>query len=262
MNGAPGRALPVLRACLATRADPRPGDWSALGDLREVLQLPAVRQAGLLAQLLHAAGLAGVELDPALRSRLRAARAHEELRLEATAQACREALAADVVVLRGVALAHTVYDEPALRHCHDIDLLVPAGAGVTRHASGFPVARHTSLLRHRRIGVEDVATVDAMIAGVAARVLDASGALVHVCAHAASGGAAHSPLWAIDAGLLIRRGPDWDQVVERAREWRCARVTGSALGWLQRDLGVAVPGEVVRELRTLRLLRRRPAARH
>jgi hypothetical protein len=197
-----------------------------------------------------------VELIPGLRSRLRAARLHEDLRIPATARACREALGGDVVVLRGIALAYTVYDDPALRHCHDLDLLVRAGAGREQHEDGFPVSRHLSLFAPWRLGVgfDDVAadTVPTAVAGTAARVLPPAEAVVHTCAHAATLGIPHSPLWAVDAALLVRRTPelDWDRVAARARGWRCAGVVADALSWLRREVGVAVPAQCVRDLRT------------
>jgi hypothetical protein len=204
----PAGALAAVGACLATRQDPRAEDWAALENIRDVLRQRDVRRAGLMPQLLQAATEAGVRLDPTLRSLCRAARAHEELRIAAMAPTCRRAVGVmegDAVVLRGVALGHTVYAHPALRHCHDLDLLVPAAS------------------------------------------------LLDVCVQAATHGPPRSPLWCIDAALLIRSGPlDWDRAVSRAREWRIAGHAAITLSWLRERLGIPVPLEVVRALRPRR----------
>lgn len=251
MTRPPREALALLRACLATREDPREDAWAELGDPIAVLRIDAVRRAGLMAQLLHAATLAGVTLDSGVRSRLRAARVHEDLRLAATAPACRAAIDDGPIVLRGVAFAHTIYDEPALRHCHDLDLLVGEGAGTTVHEGGFPVSRHRSLLLRVAVGVDDVDTVGARVAGMPARVLAPADALVHTCAHAVTHGVPGSPLWPLDAALLVRGTPalDWDRVAGRAIAWRCAADVGSALDWLRRRLAVPVPPSLPRDLR-------------
>lgn len=253
----PAEALDLIRACLATREQPRLEAWATSGEFAGVLRQPVVKRAGLMPQLLHAAQLAGVELEAGLQSACRAARFHEELRLAAVAAACRDALTeapAQAIVLRGVALGHTVYDHPALRHCHDLDLLVASEPGSTSHRTGFPISRHVSLFE--RAGVEvswaDVApdSVWAEVAGVPTRVLDPADALVHVCAHASGAGQPHSLLWTIDAALLIDRFStlDWDRVVERAGAWQVASEVYYGLAFLDRRLDVAVPDRARRAL--------------
>lgn len=246
----PAEACDLLRACLATRERPRREAWAALAGSWELLRDPVIRRAGLMAQLAHASELAGIELDPEVRSMLRTARVHEELRLEALAPACREHLEGvdrDAIVLRGLALSHTVYDDPALRHCHDLDLLVPGPGGQELHPSGLPISRHVSLFGPGAPPVlwAEVSggAVEAEVAGAAARVLPAPEALVHVCVHGSHRGWAHSPLWCLDAALLIRRSPalDWDRVVRRARDWAVAAPAHRALRWLRDGLGVEVP---------------------
>jgi hypothetical protein len=258
-------ALAVVRACLATREDPRAEDWAALGDIRGVLRQPDVRRAGLMPQLLHAATEASVALDPTLRSLCRAARAHEELRIAALTPTCRHAVAATqsgAIVLRGVALGHTVYAHPALRHCHDLDLLVPDGEDASFEDGGFPVSRHRRLFAGEpaHIPWADLleATIEIQIAGVAARVLEPATSLLDVCVQAATHGPPRSPLWCIDAALLIRSGAlDWDRAVSRAREWRIAGHAGTTLSWLRERLGIPVPLDVVQALRPRRWWRPR-----
>jgi hypothetical protein len=258
-------AVAAIGACLATREDPRADDWASLGNIRGVLRQPDVRRAGLMPQLLHAATEAGVTLDPALRSLCRAARAHEELRIAALTSTCRRAVAAThsgAIVLRGVALGHTVYAHPALRHCHDLDLLVPDGEDASFEDGGFPVSRHRRLFADERAHVSCAdlleATIEIRIAGVDARVLEPATSLLDVCVQAATRGPPRSPLWCIDAALLIRSGGlDWDRAVSRAREWRIAGHAAATLSWLRERLGIAVPLDVVRALRPRRWLRPR-----
>jgi Uncharacterised nucleotidyltransferase len=254
VNRPAAAAVVVVRACLATADDPRPDAWRAVRDAPELLRLDPIRRAGLLPQLLQAATLAAASLPPQLRSRFRAAHVHEELRTKAAVAACQDALVAEeVIVLRGVALAHTVYDAPPLRHCHDLDLLGAGADGTTEHPSGFPISRHRSLFAHRSVGIEAVLAdaVNTEIAGVPARVLHPADALVHGCVHALTLGIPDSPLWALDCALVVRRTEalDWTRVISRASEWSSAHTVARALGWLRRDLGVPVPASVVRRLR-------------
>ncbi len=273
----PRNALDLIRACLATGEHPRLDAWAALGDTSAVLRTPIVKRAGLMPQLLYAADLAGVELEGSFRSACRAATTHEELRIAVFAPACRDALteaATEAIVLRGVAFGHSVYDRPALRHCHDFDMLVPDGPGSVAHPTGFPISRHVSLFDP---AVAQVSWADVVshsttteIAGVQARVLDPVDALVHVCVHAATIGQPHNPLWCVDAGLLIKRftALDWERVVERASEWKKPAETYYALAFLREKLDVPVPEKALaavaprlpRARRRARTERRRAAA--
>jgi hypothetical protein len=198
-----------------------------------------------------------------LRSLCRAARVHEELRLAALGPSLGNALAAlggRPVVLRGVALGHTVYDHPALRHCHDIDLLVPRDAVTAIGDGGFPVSGHRRLLAVApvQVGWAEVLgqTIEIHVEGVTAHALSPSIELIGVCVHAATSGRPHSLLWTIDAALLIRAGNvAWEGVVNQAREWRVDSHAAKTLAWLRAHLDVPVPPEVVAALRTRR---RRP----
>jgi len=208
-----------------------------LGDIVTVLKDAEVQRAGLLALLLHAAEESGAELDSSLRGRLRAARLHADLRLEMVSPAVRDTLAGEPgMALRGIALAHTVYPHPALRHCHDLDLLTPVSNEATVHGSGFPISRHTSLFATRDVGWRDIegCTVDVDIAGVPTRVLQPTDALVHVCAHAAARGRSQSPLWCLDAAMLLRAGVDLRRVRDTAERWQVSRPTARALRYVQR----------------------------
>ena len=210
-----------------------------MGDIVSVLKDGEVQRAGLLALLLHAAEECDVAIEPSLRGRLRAARLHTELRLEKISPVLRETLTAeDAIVLRGIALAHTVYPHPALRHCHDLDLLTARRSDPSVHPSGFPITRHTSLFPAPRVGWPEVepVVVEAEVAGVRAQVLHPADALVHVCAHAAARGRNQSPLWCIDAAMLMRSGVDLDRVRQTAKRWGVTRATARGLDYVRRLL--------------------------
>jgi hypothetical protein len=72
----------------------------------------------------------GAVIGGALQTGLRMAYVAEEARSTTYRRVCRNVLSAltaasiPAIVLRGAALADSVYDDPVLRHCHDIDLLV------------------------------------------------------------------------------------------------------------------------------------------
>jgi hypothetical protein len=247
----------AVRAALATAEEPRHEAWASLQNGWRLTRDRPVDYARLLPQLMHAAELAGTSVIPDFRSVLRAARVHEELRVQAMGPVCRDALEGangERIVLRGVALSHTVYDHPAFRHCHDLDLLVPRAARSATHPSGLPVSQHTALFGSIRATagwaeVEPEAVV-AEVAGVPARILAPADALVHICVHAATNGVPHSPMWCVDAALVLRRYPDldWDRVVQRARQWRVALHTFRTLRWLRARLAVPVRASALARL--------------
>lgn len=250
----PAATADVMRLCLAPAGEA----WRAVTDLKALLADPLVRGAGLMPLLLHAAPGGAGGPSPEVRSVLRASTAHEHVRLDAVGPACAEAIRSEArppLVLRGVALAFGTYDEPVLRHCHDLDLLVAGPAGGRTHPSGLPIARHASLFGPAlpAVRLDDVAAdaVPVVVAGQEARALHPADALVHVCGHAATRGRPAGPLWGLDAAMLVRRHPDldWDRVVARARAWQVSGAVAPLLAWLTRELAVAVPGHALAALR-------------
>jgi hypothetical protein len=219
--------------------------WAAadpLGSLRD----RAVKRAAILPLLLRAAPPG---TDAALLSVLRAARAHEELRVGTIRAACADVLAQEdepALVVGGVALAATAYDEWPLRHCHDLDLLVRSGAGESVHPSGLPVVRHARLHpRGRPVGGVRDRAVGVTVAGVEARVLAPTDALVHVLGRAARG--LGSLRWAVDAAVLARRHPDLDPRVaaEHAAATRAARPVAALARFVRDELGAPLAPELI-----------------
>jgi hypothetical protein len=184
------------------------------------------------------------------------------------------------MLVKGAALALTVYPEPAARPMTDIDLLVRAAdrdrvvaalerGGLERRAaegrarSGALLGETVLLARSGALEtlVEVHTSLDKIVprpvdeAALFARAAPAPGlaglvvpapedhALL-VALHAA-GHDFHHPAAFLDLELLLRRGLDLDALIERARAFRLATVMFVALSML-RDLGAAsVPADLV-----------------
>jgi hypothetical protein len=197
----------------------------------------------------------GVPLDDDIRQRLKAARVRETLRSDAARALGRDALQAlasseaHAVLLRGFLTAETVYPDPALRHCHDLDVLVPRerwphaatvlGAlgyrtltesrttMVFRHPSGFPISVHGRLFRLPQFEPEGFTFAEHVesreVLGVKTTVLTEFFHLLHVCGHAVTTGSRVSPTWAADIWFTAARGegmgwtdPKWRALLDRA----------------------------------------------
>ena len=175
---------------------------------------------------------------------VRAARAHEELRVAATSGAMREVLEGlgePALVVGGVAAAATAYPEWPLRHCHDLDLLVRSRPGEEVHESGFPVVRHVRLYPRGDVPGAWSRAVDLDVAGVAARTLAPADALAHVLGRAAW--RVTTLRWALDAWWIARAavGLDWDVVARHASEARVAAPVALLARWLRDELEAEVP---------------------
>ncbi len=277
----------LLRVCLVDAAEVRP-EWERWAAATPRAKYVLGGRAGVkrvLALLYWGAQRQGIVLEKELGTYLRAACLREQVRFETVRAVCGEALgclaARGVValVLKGVMAAETLYPEAWLRHCHDLDLLVPeeqldAAAGALReagfepresarpphgsvalvHGSGFPVSLHTQLFRAAAFnaGLADIwrRSVAASLAGAPVRLLPPADTLVHLLVHAATTGSRISPCWAADAWFLIARRPDldWERVVALATGHRALPL---ALTWeyLARRLAVPAPAPVLENLR-------------
>ncbi len=238
---------------------------------REDLGLPT-----LLSMLDEGVHCGRIELEAPLRPLVRAAAARETARARHVTAACREVLsslqraAIPAIVLRGVTLAHTAYERPGLRHCHDLDLLIrPADLARAREAlldDGGCAQLDTSLLHGSALPVElhagpaaAPATPAALesawsrclsqeVAGAAALTLQPIDELLWLCAHAVAS-PRRSSQWAVDANVLLRASPpDWGDTVARAVELRTAAPAALLLGWLRDELSACVPDQALAEL--------------
>jgi hypothetical protein len=280
----------LLRACLREDGGEAAREWagqmgSALGPDEIFAARPALRR---LYPVLHDAltrASATVHARPL--AVLRAGTIWEEMR---TAR-IREILAAALpalekagvapVVLKGVALAETVYP-PAMRHCHDIDLLVSArdmgraidvlcalgfsledsrprardGTAALLHGDGLPIKLHTQLSAGLRSPLQQAMVErgrDVAIEGAKARILNPVDTLFQICARAADGNAGQSVMWTVDATLLLRAyGPtpgEWDWFVDAAVTSDLALPIHVLLRHLDQEIGAAIPERVLETLR-------------
>jgi hypothetical protein len=123
----------LLRACLCTGDSGRQA-WNlwqeqfgeANNGCRDDRRVPK----SLRPLLLNALRRNDVLVDRALLTSLRRAYLTEELRSKIYRRICQNVLSVltservPAILLKGAALAETIYGDPALRHCHDIDILV------------------------------------------------------------------------------------------------------------------------------------------
>ncbi len=278
------RETALLRACLlggesGRRAwevwwhDAHAGSRALLGD--------PMRPGRLLPLIHEAAQRHGAEFEPALRTLLRTARYREQLRWATYERIFLEALRAlaaagvPVIVLKGAALARAVYPDPALRHSHDIDLMVrrehlaPAASALARagfargrfvqasddamlaHPSGLPVALHVrpSGAPWPAAALAEVWARSRPLADLSApaRALSPADSLTQVCSQAALFGSRATLVWACDAWLILARERDleWDVLVRAATASHVALPVAALLRYLATELDAAVPVEVV-----------------
>ena len=261
----------LLAVCLRPdRARAAWDEWLRLGgDLDRYRSLLPLVDAGVRA--------ARLELEPALAARLAGARLHESIRWRAIRQVTADALdrlaraGLDPVVVQDVALAATAYPDPALRHCHALEVLLsprelgdaaraltaagfrpgPAtGRGAAfAHPDGLPVRLSGELFPRIATGTDAgrirARAVPAPIDGLA-RMPASEDALALLVARAAVGADRRALLWVCDAAGVIASPTAlaWDRVVDSARLWGLALPVAAMLRWLSSEIGLAVPPDV------------------
>jgi hypothetical protein len=230
--------------------------WLTAGDPAAGLRDPERADRHLFA-LLHAARRS--ELPRAIAPVLHAAVVHEQLRAEAVGAAGAEVAATlhaagyEPLLTGGAALAWGRYEEPWLRHCHNIDLLA-ARAGEAQamlgdlgllmdgcHPSGTPVS-----IVARPPGIADAERAD--LAGWRLPMLGAADQLVQLGANAAvrfdPGLRPFADGWILCAGGNV----EWERVTERAAATRSAAPISVLLDWLAANGGPLAPEPVRRRL--------------
>jgi hypothetical protein len=281
----------LLRACLCSGESGRRG-WelyrTQVDDPVHALLKSTRGLKTLVPLLLVALRRNDVAVDAALLTHFRVAYVREELRSNIYRRILRDVLSVlnahnvSYIVCKGAALADTVYADPALRHCHDIDILLLTDDDLMRAASllppmGFsrsgeaedPETRsatwiHDSelpLLLHRRlfrvpqydVPVEHLwgRRRTQSIAGVPTHVLSPADNLLHVCIQAASCPSNRESLrWVSDAWNLVARYPnlDWQVVAESAVQSRLALPLSVTLDYLAEELNAPVPPAILDRL--------------
>jgi hypothetical protein len=272
----------LLRACLHS-GDLGRQAWDAyrerVKDPRQRLKKDR-RGVKALAPLLYAAlRRNGVPVDGSLLTSLRTASLREELRSRSYRHILQDVLSALIagdiphIVVTDAALAETVYDDPALRHCHSIDLLLhdgdlrraarplpPVGFAPSAeavdpdgdhlalyHDSGLLLELHRRLFRNRWCDVppEEVwaRSQAQVIAGLRTRILSPADNLLQVCIVAATSSNRTSLQWVSDAWHIIAQYPDldWDVVIDCATRHHLALPLSVTLSYLTKDLNAPIP---------------------
>jgi hypothetical protein len=277
----------LLRACL--RSNPsREQAWQRWQESEDGLKAALSNGAlgiKILMPLLHVSGVVKSATD---RTYVRSAYLREKLRSSTYLTICEKVLSAlatnniGCLVLKGAALAETVYQEPALRHCHDIDLLVRQedmnratevllSTGWVRfkkksdntsenhrfkHESGLPLELHEYLFRipYYFLPLDDLwaRSQTRIIAGISSRILAPADNLLHILGHASCCKSRESLLWITDASFIIRRYPDldWDQFVDCTINSHLALPISVMLDYLAEQIRISIPNTVLDRLRT------------
>jgi hypothetical protein len=135
------------------------------------------------------------------------------------------------VLIKGAAVGPMFYADPALRHAHDIEVLVEQRSDLRSyiHDSGLPVRIH------RRLPIPNFESVDA------------TNALALALVHAARSLSRHTGRWACDAVMIVRSGRvDWPRFVDLVEGSSVS--THAQLVWLRDMLNVDVPDSVIAAL--------------
>lgn len=286
----------LLTACLKNGEEARSA-WNAWRSRRDAsadhLRTELAARRNLMPLLERSVARNGLRVESELVDYIRAAVLREELRTERFRRIAAGVLTgvqragATPYVSRGVALATTVYDAWAHRHCHDLDILVAAdqldcaaaglkstglrqidvreaarlrGAGhmaadaVLHHESGLYVVLHTRPFGPTFYDVPVARFMEggerACIDDVAVRIPSAEALLVHVLGHATYSSAGRNLRWVTDAWQLSIRRPDidWDEFAKRLDASRLTLPVSVLLHYLA-EFGMVIPRELLEDAR-------------
>ena len=276
-----------LQACLlgGTQCSSAYVEWiAAIGSPLEYFRNETSGRKRLLPLLERNLREHQTEISKDFKPVLRAAYFHEELRAQSIRSHVRSVFdclkGLDFLVLRGVALAESVYDQWALRHCHDLDLWIRpsdkkaaedrlvgiglilegrvpgplGGSSVLRTGSGFQVSLHTSMLPVRLFEppiewlLGNKKSVD--VAGIEVGALSDADMLMHICGIAAFSANRRGLQWACDAVYLLGRSPDldWEYLMSISRRAHLAFPLSMMFEYLERELDAPIPCRVIEDL--------------
>ena len=281
----------LLRACLLSGAPARQA-WAAwqeqIGHPMIFLRNGAKGIKNLLPLLSVSLCENGVAIDSGIQTWLRTAYLRDELRNKSYSRICRTVLSAltkagiATIVLKGTALAETVYPDPVLQHSHYLDILIKEGElsravrllpslgfasvnGILDPKNGDVEVEHESglpLVLHQRLfptPFYDVALPELWarsqiqtITDGPARIMSPADNLLHVCGQVFWSPHHELLRWACDAWFIIRRHRDldWDVLLRCARRSRLALPLSVTIGYLAKELMAPVPSSVLERLYT------------
>jgi hypothetical protein len=223
--------------------------------------------------------------DKPLLTVVRTAYLREELRSREYGRICGAAVSelqragVRIIVFRGAALGELVYPTAALRHSHDINVLVEpreqaAGARalervgfrvrpgstpvddalVLDHQSGLPLLLHTRFFRtdYYRLPWDDLWSRSAVakLGHQQVHTVSPEDALLHTCCQALHRIRPWGLLWACDAHFILQRYPglDWNLLLQVAARSRTELPLYTGLAYLAEELGAPVPDSVLARL--------------
>ena len=278
-----------LRACLWTGEKGRQA-WRIWGesfsDPRDFLKQKEFGVKGLTLPLYHNSQRNGVAIESSLLTFFRTAQIYEEMRTKAFREICHNVLAEltkakkRFLVVKGAALADTAFENPVLRHCHDLDIVlddhdphhtlrllssldfkvsfrnIPSQwENISLvHQHGLPVSLHRDLFGisfyNRNQKCMWKRCERQMVADVSCQVLSPSDSLLHVCGQAFSSRRSTLPTWVSDSWSIIVRFPnlDWDQLIVSAKRRHLALPMSVMLGYLVEKLHAPIPPHVLNDL--------------
>ena len=279
----------LLRTCLLPRDLARQAweEWRIRYDGPEmgfIGNKPSIRKLRPL--LFSAFQQHNLQADNKVKTYLRSVYLKEELRNKIFRRICRAVLQLlqredfTAIVLKGTALAETAYGNPVLRHCHDIDILLPdnelsraadllsflsfrrvdlhAQPGNPqvrmKHESELPLELHSRLFEvpyYNVVSSEIKArSKSRLIADIPVKILTPADSLLHVCGHASYSSKRPSLRWVTDAWFIVERHPDldWDLLLESIHRSRLSLPLSVMLGYLAEDLNASIPSTFLSRL--------------
>ena len=263
----PNRRATDLLAAMLLEGAPALEGWRrwTLGtrNAKRALGDDAMMARPLLAMLYDGVRRNALPVDEETATYLRSAFLTESLRSRAYREIVNELTdllrAADVefLLIRGAALGELYYADAALRHAHDIEILVDdaavvrAALGASRFraaAGGFVHASGLPLRVHERLCIPVQVTMS-LASGV--HTLDAAGALAQALVHASGSISRRSCRWVCDAHAIVRSGTvDWPLFSELVTAAGATSAVRRQLAWLRSALGVPVPSDVLAPVAT------------
>jgi hypothetical protein len=279
----------LLRACLwsGKQGEQAWAKWSeSIGDPAGFLREDKDGVKGLLPLLFHSLQNKDVSIDKEFHTYLRTAYLRDQLRSKVYSEICRNltsslnAACISAILLKGAALAESVYPLPVLQHSHYLDILINdndlaravallPSLGFAQsdemiecnwkayefvHESKLPLVIHRGLfgIPFFHVPMEEVWARSGlhMISGVQTRLLTPADNLFHICGSVFDSERHESLRWVCDAWFIVHRYPnlDWDLLLDCARRSQMALALFVTLSYLSDALKAPIPPRVLTQL--------------